>query len=214
MCYVEDSGASHGMQMDCAALPGAIPENYDCGHDDYFNPSPPAGSYLATHWNTYDSALLAPCGEITPACGGGTLWVPTPPAATTGPSVAGIARRGNRLSVVVGGWSNSPSGFTYQWQRLAGDGWQDIEDATAATYIATTDDLGLRLRVMVAATNDDGTASAASTPTAPVGASGVYRAAKSSHKWKPKKVKATSSSKKKKHKQAKASRAKHKHRRK
>ena len=74
MCYVEDSGAAHAMQMDCAALPGAIPENYDCGRDDYFNPAPPAGSYLATHWNTYDSALLAPCGEIAPACGGGNLW--------------------------------------------------------------------------------------------------------------------------------------------
>ena len=70
------------MQMDCAALPGAIPENYDCGHDDYFNPAPAAGSYLATHWNTYDSVFLAPCGEIAPACGGGNLWVPTPPAAT------------------------------------------------------------------------------------------------------------------------------------
>ena len=59
------------MQQDCAGLPGAIPQNYDCGRDDYFNPAPAAGSYLATHWNTYDSAFLAPCGEVAPACGGG-----------------------------------------------------------------------------------------------------------------------------------------------
>ena len=51
MCYVEDPGAAHPMQMDCAALPGAIPESYDCGHDDYFNPCPPADTYLAGHWN-------------------------------------------------------------------------------------------------------------------------------------------------------------------
>ena len=70
---------------DCAGLPGAIPQNYDCGRDDYFNPAPAAGSYLATHWNTYDSAFLAPCGEIAPACGGGNLWVPEPPAASVGP---------------------------------------------------------------------------------------------------------------------------------
>ena len=60
------------MQRDCAGLPGAIPQNYDCGRDDYFNPAPAADSYLATHWNTYDSAFLAPCGEIAPACGGGS----------------------------------------------------------------------------------------------------------------------------------------------
>src|SRR4051794_15861081 len=54
MCYAEDSGAAHAMQQDCASLPGAIPQSYDCGRDDYFNPAPAPGSYLATHWNTYD----------------------------------------------------------------------------------------------------------------------------------------------------------------
>src|SRR4051812_40487337 len=97
MCYAEDSGAAHAMQQDCASLPGAIPQSYDCGRDDYFNPAPAAGSYLATHWNTYDSVFLAPCGAIAPACGGGNLWVPTPPAASGGPTVAGSARRGTDL---------------------------------------------------------------------------------------------------------------------
>ena len=212
MCYTEDGGAAHPMQQDCAGLPGAIPENYDCGHDDYFNPAPPAGSYLATHWNTYDSAFLAPCGEVAPACGGGTLWVPTPPAATSGPSVTGNAHRGFTLTVLPGAWSNAPTGFTYQWQRLAGDGWENIDDATAATYVPTTDDLGRRLRVSVVATNEDGTSSAASGPTAPVGAAGLSRAASSSHK-RGAKVKASSSRKKKKAKGSRSKR-KHKHKRK
>jgi hypothetical protein len=177
MCYVEDAGAAHPMQQDCAGLPGAIPQSYDCGRDDYFNPAPPPGSYLATHWNTYDSAFLAPCGEIAPACGGGTLWVPEPPAATSAPSVSGTARRGGTLVVQPGAWSNAPSGYRYQWQRLVQSGWEDIENAVGAGYVATSEDLGRRLRANVVASNDDGAATAASTPTAPIGGSAVSRAA-------------------------------------
>ncbi|MGH2948168.1 MAG: hypothetical protein ACRDPC_18265, partial [Solirubrobacteraceae bacterium] len=71
MCYVEDAGAAHPMRYDCPRVGGAIPQAYDCGRDDYFNPAPAAGSYLAGHWNVYDSAFLGPCAAIAPACGGG-----------------------------------------------------------------------------------------------------------------------------------------------
>jgi hypothetical protein len=183
MCYTEDSGAAHPMRMDCAALAGAIPESYDCGRDDYFNPAPAPGSYLATHWNTYDSAFLAPCGEIAPACGGGNLWVPTPPVATSPPSTVGNAHRGTAVVARPGVWSNSPAGYAYRWQRQDGGGWDDIAGATGQSYLPTSDDLGLRLRVVVVATNDDGSASAASAPTLPVGATRLdRRAATSSHK--------------------------------
>lgn len=199
MCYVEDAGAAHAMQIDCAGLPGAIPQNYDCGRDDYFNPAPAAGSYLATHWNTYDSAFLAPCGEIAPACGGGALWVPQAPAATSPPTVGGAVRRGTTLTAGPGAWTNGPTGYAYQWQRLAAAGWEAIDAETDATYTITSDDLGRRLRVTVVATNPDGSASAASNPTAPVGASGVNRPASStSKKGKKSAVKAGTSSKKKK----------------
>jgi hypothetical protein len=182
MCYVEDGGAAHPMQQDCAGLPGAIPQNYDCGRDDYFNPAPAAGSYLATHWNTYDSAFLAPCGEVAPACGGGALWVPEPPAATTAPSLTGSTRRGQTLSVNAGVWTNAPTGYAYQWQRLLQSGWEDIDNATRSSYLTGSEDQGRRLRVSVVASNQDGSASAASAPSAVIGASGLNRAASSTSK--------------------------------
>jgi hypothetical protein len=175
MCYVEDDGAAHAMRTDCAASSGAIATSYDCGRDDYFNPDPEPGSYLATHWNDYDSAFMAPCGRIAPACGGGELWVPAPPAATAAPTVKGTPRRGGVLGVDPGAWSNDPS-FTFQWQRRVRNEWEDIPGATGPAYRTTSDDLGRRLRVEVQAANADGTASAATMPTGVVGIGAIGRA--------------------------------------
>ncbi|MBE2317560.1 hypothetical protein DVA67_016375 [Solirubrobacter sp. CPCC 204708] len=212
MCYVEDAGAAHAMQVDCSGIPGAIAQNYDCGRDDYFNPAPAPGSYLATHWNTYESVFLAPCGEIAPACGGGANWVPQSPAATSPPTVSGATRRGSTLNAGAGAWTNGPTRFQYQWQRLAVAGWEDIDAETDPTYTVTSDDLGRRLRVTVVATNPDGSAAAASNPTSPVGAAGVNRAASKTSKKTKKKtsVKAKTSTKKKKASAKKASKNKSK----
>src|SRR5262249_21291724 len=109
MCYVENAGASHDMRIDCAPTSGAIATSYDCGRDDAFSPDPEPGSYLATHWNVYDSVFMAPCGNIAPACGGGELWVPKPPAATAAPAVKGLPRRGGVLGVDAGAWTNDPT---------------------------------------------------------------------------------------------------------
>jgi len=210
MCYVEDGGAAHPMQQDCATIPGAISQSYDCGRDDYFNPAPAPGSYLATHWNTYDSVFLAGCGEITPACGGGANWVPQPPTASTAPTVAGALRRGSQLTAGNGAWANGPTDYAYQWQRLGNGGWEDIDGETQATYLVTSDDLGRRLRVTVVATNPDGTASAASAPTSPVGALGVNRAASQTKKTGKAKAKTSAKAKSsaKKRKTSKAKKAK------
>jgi hypothetical protein len=54
MCY-EDSAHSEMRQV-CG---GEWDQLLDCNGDDYFNPSPAPGSYLATHWNTYNSRFLA-----------------------------------------------------------------------------------------------------------------------------------------------------------
>ncbi len=60
MCF---AGARCG-QLRAATTSITLP--LDCGADDYFNPTPPAGSYLATHWNTYNSPFLCETGTCVP----------------------------------------------------------------------------------------------------------------------------------------------------
>ena len=169
MCYAEDAGASHAMRYDCPRTAEAIPQVYDCGRDDYFNPAPAPGSYLATAWNVYNSAFLAPCQQIAPACGGGTAAaVPAPPVSTAAPSVAGKPRRGSRLRARSGRWINGPLTFAYRWQRYERGRWRTIAGARRSAFAPRHTDRGRRLRVQVIASNPDGRASAASRPTAPV----------------------------------------------
>jgi hypothetical protein len=57
MCY-DDGGAGIPAGGTIVACPS--PANiWDCNNDDYWSPLPPAGSYLATHWNVFDSPFLA-----------------------------------------------------------------------------------------------------------------------------------------------------------
>lgn len=53
MCYADGTGGP--MRRVC---PVSNPEQIDCNKDDYFNVSPPAGSYLDRNWNTADSRFL------------------------------------------------------------------------------------------------------------------------------------------------------------
>ena len=81
MCY-DDGGPASFLTFTCAE---AFPLPYECGSDDYFSPAPAPGSYLATHWNVYDSAFLCPVatcvtvpGSTAPPTGPGTTPPPAP----------------------------------------------------------------------------------------------------------------------------------------
>jgi hypothetical protein len=67
MCYSD--GSSILLQTICAEREEAL---FDCDKDDYFNPTPRPGSYLATHWNTAASEFVADLtGDVPVSVSGG-----------------------------------------------------------------------------------------------------------------------------------------------
>ncbi|MDQ6750344.1 MAG: hypothetical protein M3Z33_06295 [Actinomycetota bacterium] len=67
MCYADGGTYGPGGTLTYASDCGSsTSQAYDCHQDDYFNPVPVGGSYLATHWNLYNSVFLCSSG----ACGG------------------------------------------------------------------------------------------------------------------------------------------------
>ena len=97
------------------------------------------------------------------------------PQNTSLPSISGSARDGSTLDASKGGWANSPTSYSYQWQRCdsSGGGCQPIAGgATGTRYTVTTADVGQRLKVAVTATNTSGSGSATSRPTDVVKATG------------------------------------------
>jgi hypothetical protein len=86
------------------------------------------------------------------------------------PGVAGTAKRTLTLTASAGTWTPAGATFAYQWQRDDGSGFADITGATAASYVLVTADVDATVRVVVTATNVDGSTAAASAPTAIVAA--------------------------------------------
>jgi hypothetical protein len=64
MCYDDDGPGPVVMTNVCPPEHEAL---LDCGDDDYFSTSPPAGNYLASHWNTANSSFLQDDAAPRPA---------------------------------------------------------------------------------------------------------------------------------------------------
>ena len=80
-------------------------------------------------------------------------------------AITGSSLEGNTLTASNGTWNGAtPTSFTYQWQRCdaTGAGCRNITDATSQTYSTTSLDVGNTLRVIVAASNANGTSSSIS----------------------------------------------------
>jgi hypothetical protein len=90
-----------------------------------------------------------------------------PPQEKQQPSVEGTPTEGNTLTANNGQWTNDPLTFTYQWQRCDQNvnNCNSIAGARDKTYRLTDDDVGRRIRVLVTATNADGSTTANSKAT-------------------------------------------------
>lgn len=92
------------------------------------------------------------------------------PVNTVVPTVSGSTVVGSTLTGTNGTWSNSPTGYAYQWLR----GSTPISGATSITYIAASADIGSTLALRVTASNAGGPGAAAtSSNTAAVTAAPV-----------------------------------------
>ena len=74
------------------------------------------------------------------------------------PVISGIVDDGETLSVTTGSWLNSPTSYTYQWQRNG----VNIIGANSSTYVVTSTDMSYFITCVVTATNIAGFASATS----------------------------------------------------
>ena len=93
-----------------------------------------------------------------------------PPANSIAPTIDGVAKVGQSLTAVRGTWTGDDLSFAHQWQRCESEDAScvGIAGATAPTYLVTRNDVGHSLRVVITATNPEGSAAATSTRTAAV----------------------------------------------
>lgn len=98
----------------------------------------------------------------------GAAPVSSPPVNTMPPNVSGTPQVGLKLTASTGNWNGAqPITYAYQWQQCGASGGSCalIDGAIAQTYTVTAPDVGHTIRVVVTATNSDGTASATSAAT-------------------------------------------------
>jgi hypothetical protein len=148
MCYTPKDGTPDVFLRNCEII-GAAPnpgKPLDCGTDDYFNRSPAPGSYLAAHWNLYDSGFLCTLSR----CG----QAPAAPVAR----LAVIAGDGHSVTVSAAS-SSDPDGavVSYVWD-LDGDGVYDTAGPATQTVVVAG---RAAQRLIVAAVDNDNLVAAA-----------------------------------------------------
>jgi hypothetical protein len=92
------------------------------------------------------------------------------PKNTALPTIGGLLKNGQLLSVTNGTWTGSePFSYSYQWQLCLLGSCTNIAKATSQTFLLGGLNLGSTLRAIVTATNAAGSVPATSATTGPLG---------------------------------------------
>ncbi len=100
--------------------------------------------------------------------------IPLPPVNGALPTISGGVGQGQTLTANVGSWSNSPTGYDYQWLHCTPT-CAPIGGAVGATYRLSDGDVGDAIAVDVTAVNAGGGAAARSASTARVTATSTVQ---------------------------------------
>ena len=89
------------------------------------------------------------------------------PTNSVEPSIGGTAAPGESLTASLGEWDGVDNSYVTQWERCdaAGNSCGPVGGADGPTFLLSSDDVGSTLRVVVTATNKNGSALAASGPS-------------------------------------------------
>ena len=107
--------------------------------------------------NDPDIYAVAPDGTSERPVLADPTWLEAYPAYQVGrgPTISGIPREGETLTVATNGWPDGaqPAGYAYEWRRCdaVGGNCTGINGASGSAYMATVVDVGSTLRVRVAA---------------------------------------------------------------
>jgi PKD repeat protein len=99
-----------------------------------------------------------------------------PPVAVSPPAITGTAQAGSHLAILAGSFAGTaPMSHAVRWRRCDphGGACADVAGATSLAYVPGATDIGHTLRVVVAARNGLGSATASSAPTKTVAADPV-----------------------------------------
>jgi hypothetical protein len=121
------------------------------------------------HTLRVDVRARNPFGSTT-ATSAPTAVVPSKgplPAVSSPPVITGLAREGQVLTAAVGTWTNVTT-FAFTWRRCDVNGNKCDGFATGPSVKLTANDVGHRIRVVVAGTSQFGTTKSTSVPTAVV----------------------------------------------
>ena len=123
-----------------------------------YDPSLPTGTYQACFSQAQGDNYAAAAD-----CVQGSLIAPPAPTNTSLPEINGRATQGSALHESNGTWTNSPTGYSYQWERCnaAGNACKAVAGATAQNYTLPAADDGSTIRVQEIASNGGGSGMAA-----------------------------------------------------